>query len=147
MTQKTYLPDDHSLNDEGAAYDDALHLIGLELSMPVSQSLRLRGSTQWAYGGNVGSFAEGLFGVVYESDYKLLDRIGLSAGYDVGVSGGGDMDVDDGFIHQAQLGLIVQLNESLSLAFMGGKMMSFGGAFKADLLQLQLNWDRTSLVQ
>jgi len=145
LVHKSYLPRHWTRNNEGMSYDDQLHLVGVELSKPLSGWLNLRGSTQWAYAGNVGSYAEGLLGLELGPEWLQFGPLGLSAAYDIGVGGGGDMELDEGFVHQALLGVNIRIDRDLSLALQGGRMESLGGTFSGELLQLQLVWEQDSL--
>jgi hypothetical protein len=146
LTQKTYFPPASIQNKSGQRYSAQLHLAGLEVSKPViGQWLSGRASTQWAYAGSIGSYAEALLGVEVAPELLRFGAVRFSGAYDLGVGGGGNVALDEGYIQQAMLGVNFRLNPRYSLALQGGRMESFGGSFHSDLLQIQLVSHRSSL--
>ncbi len=118
--------------------------MGIELSKPVNEYLSLSGSAYGAYSGGVGAYAEGLFGVKLDP-ISLYNRSRNSnwsplLRYEIGVGGGGGMDVGEGLIHQWTLGVEYD-------AFLGGIALEFGrmegldgGTFGANVLQFGITW-------
>ncbi len=145
LAHKTYLPKPHTRNKSGNPYHNQLHLIGLSLQRALNEWFSLSGSTHWAYEGNIGSYAEGLLGVNIHPTLSDTAEWRFKLGYELGVAGGGVMDIDGGVIHQANLGLLYQINNQLSIDFNIGRMESQNRTFQADVLLLQLNWHHDSL--
>jgi hypothetical protein len=144
IRNKTYFPDNDARTKSGGAYDAQIHQLGIELSKPINDYLSLSGSAYGAYSGSVGAYAEGLFGVKLEpmrmyNDLNQFDWSPLLR-YDIGVGGGGGMDVGEGLIHQWTIGVNYD-------AFLGGVAFEFGrmkgldgGTFSANVLQLGITW-------
>ena len=144
IRNKTYFPDSGAKTKSGGSYDSQIHQLGIELSKPVNEYLSLSGSAYGAYSGGVGAYAEGLFGVKLDP-ISLYNRSRNSnwsplLRYEIGVGGGGGMDVGEGLIHQWTLG--VEYN-----AFLGGIALEFGrmegldgGTFGANVLQFGITW-------
>jgi hypothetical protein len=147
LSHKTYLPKSNIRNTGGMKFDDQLHLLGLVLSTPLTESFSFNGSTHWAYEGNIGSYAEGLFGFVYKPAMFAKSRISPVVQYDVGVAGGGDMNVDGGVIHQFKLGASYRISKKVSLDIYAGRMQSSSKSFVGDVASIQLNWQHFSLFR
>lgn len=142
---KTYLPRGDGRKTTGQAYDSPLDLVGIELAAPVTPWLSFVGSTWWAWGGNVGSYAEGLFGVRLTAGAEADWAVQPTLTYEVGVGGGGHIDLGNGFIHQGLIGAEIPTPWGFSLAPAGGRMQTHSGSFKADVLTLGLKWNQNSL--
>jgi len=144
IRNKTYFPDDSARTKSGGIYSSQINQLGIELSKPVNDWLSLSGSAYGAYSGGVGAYAEGLFGVKLEpmsmyNDFNQSDWSPLLR-YEIGVGGGGGMDVGEGLIHQWTVGVNYD-------AFLGGVAFEFGrmkgldgGTFGANVLQLGITW-------
>jgi len=144
IRNKTYFPDDSARTKSGGIYSSQINQLGIELSKPVNDWLSLSGSAYGAYGGGVGAYAEGLFGVKLEPKgmYNNSNQLDWSPllRYEIGVGGGGGMDVGEGLIHQWTIG--VEYDNFLGgAAFEFGRMEGLdGGTFGANVLQLGFTW-------
>jgi hypothetical protein len=144
IRNKTYFPDSDAKTKNGGTYDSQIHQLGIELSKPVNEYLSLSGSAYGAYSGGVGAYAEGLFGVKLDpvSLYNQSRNSSWSplVRYEIGVGGGGGMDVGDGLIHQWTLG--VDYDSFLGvIAVEFGRMEPLdGGSFGANVLQAGITW-------
>ncbi len=136
LRHKTYFPTSSALTKSGGEYADSIHLLGIVLSKQVNEWTAISGSAYGAWGGGVGAYAEGLFGVeIQPFGWPLLMR------YEAGVGGGGGMDVGEGLIHQWSLGAELPLTNKLDATADIGVMQGMdGGTFDATLLQLGLTW-------
>lgn len=142
---KTYLPRGEGRKTSGEAYDSPLDLVGLELAAPVNSWLSFVGSTWWAWGGNIGSYAEGLFGVRLTAGAEEGWAVLPTLTYEIGVAGGGHADLGDGLIHQGLIGAEIPTPWGFSLALAGGRMETPSASFKNDLISLGLKWNQVSL--
>lgn len=144
IVNKTYFPDSGSRTKGGGEYASSIHQLGIVLSKPVNKWLTVSGSAYGAYKGGVGAYAEGLFGV----EFRPLRLVGGSDSgfqpllrYEVGVGGGGGMDVGEGFIHQWNIGVSYPLWREFELTLEGGRMSGLdGGSFEATVLQAGVSW-------
>jgi hypothetical protein len=66
LVNKTYLPDDGLLNRSGLEYNSSLQLLGFIAEMPMTSVVSLTGSAYGAWYGDVGAYAEGLFGMAIQ---------------------------------------------------------------------------------
>ncbi len=121
IKNKTYQPDASARTKSGGVYADRIELLGFSLSKQVNDQVRVSGSAYGAYKGEVGAYAEGLFGVE--------------------VKPGGGMDVGEGLIHQYTVGTRVALSNTVDLSIDVGRMQGMdGGTFSANVFQIGLNW-------
>jgi len=147
VSHKTYIPKDHTRKTTGEKYKDHLHLAGLDISSPITRFVSVSGNTHWAYEGGIGSYAEGMLGIRVNPLLFSGSALNPVLQYDVGVGGGGDMDVDDGIIQQLKLGLRYQYSPKISFGLFVGRTKSLGGSFDSDMVNLQLNWHQFSLFK
>lgn len=144
IINKSYFPDGSARTKGGGRYAESIQQLGIMLSLPVNDWMSVSGSAYGAYRGGVGAYAEGLFGVELnplgiwsssESRWSPFIR------YEVGVGGGGGMDVGDGFIHQHVMGMSYLLWGNVELTLEGGRMTGLdGGTFGATVFQAGIEW-------
>jgi len=136
IQNKTYYPDASSRTKSGGLYAKQIELLGVSLNKQVNDVVRVSGSAYGAYKGEVGAYAEGLFGV----DAKLFNTP-VRIGYEFGVGGGGGMDVGKGLIHQLSAGVEIPLTNDIDIILNTGIMQGIdGGTFGANVFQVGLNW-------
>jgi hypothetical protein len=142
IRNKTYFPDSDAKTKNGGAYDTQIHQLGIELSKPVNDYLSLSGSAYGAYSGSVGAYAEGLFGVKINPINMYNKQLTWSplVRYEVGVGGGGGMDVGEGLIHQWTLGVDYDSFLGVAAVELGRMEPLDGGTFSANVLQLGITW-------
>jgi hypothetical protein len=144
IRNKTYFPDGDARTKSGGTYDSQIHQIGIELSKPVNDYLSLSGSAYGAYSGSVGAYAEGLFGVKLNpiDMYNKSNQFDWSPllRYEIGVGGGGGMDVGEGLIHQWTLGVDYDSFLGVVAIELGRMEPLDGGTFGANVLQLGVTW-------
>ncbi|MBL6985402.1 MAG: hypothetical protein ISR74_07455 [Candidatus Thioglobus sp.] len=136
IKNKTYQPDDSARTKSAGVYADRIELLGFGLSKRVNDQVSVSGSAYGAYKGDVGAYAEGLFGI----EVKPFD-LPVHVGYEFGVGGGGGMDVGEGLIHQYTVGTRMAVNNTMDLSIDVGRMQGMdGGTFAANVFQIGLNW-------
>lgn len=144
IKNKTYSPDDSARTKSGGTYDSQIHQLGIELSKPVNEWVSLSGSAYGAWSGGVGAYAEGLFGVELEPinlfNEADQNRWAPLLRYEIGVGGGGGMDVGEGLIHQWTAGVEYRTS-LLGFVLEAGRMEGLdGGTFGATVLQAGAKW-------
>ena len=82
---------------------DRVDLLGFAIDWYLSEHLYVTGQTYWAYKGKAGGYAEGIFGLGYQSGrYHGLSFYGELLG---GVGGGGGVNIDGGLFGSVGAGL------------------------------------------
>lgn len=142
VDHKTYLPSDGILDKNGQPYEDSINLLGFGIEKPITKYISLSGRGYGAWTGDVGAYAEGLFGVqVHTANLMSNYDLQLEARYDIGVAGGGGMEVGDGVINQLIAGVRYQLIENMFVRAEYGKMQAVDGTFDADTIVLGVDWE------
>lgn len=141
VDHKTYLPKSGILTKAGQPYADSINLLGFGIEKPILNWLSLSGRGYGAWSGGVGAYAEGLFGVkLHSADLLSSYNMLAHARYDVGVAGGGGMEVGDGVINQLTFGLGYQLADKVLLRAECGKMQAVNGTFDATTVVIGIDW-------
>lgn len=139
---KIYFPYDSLHKDSKEESSEKIGLIGITLAVPLSDWFSLTGSTHWATTGNVGSYAEGLFGAKLSTAHftplkikgMILGEIGAGAGAGINTSSGG-------YVAQISAGFALPISKNTGVSLNGGHMRTSDGRFKANtvLLAFDLN--------
>jgi len=137
---KFYFPYNSAHKDTPEESEKTISLVGVTLAVPLNDYLSLSGSTHWAMTGNVGSYAEGLFGMqLYSPAFsplhikaKLSAEAGAGAGAGINTSSGG-------FVTQLTAGAAMPLSTNTSLNAEFGEMKTSDGRFNAHTILLSLN--------
>ncbi len=141
VDHKTYLPKNGILDKGGQPYSDSINLLGFGIEKPITDWLALSGRGYGAWTGGVGAYAEGLFGVkIYSDDFWPGHDLQVEGRYDIGVAGGGGMEVGDGIINQMVVGVGYPLFDSVLLRAEFGKMQAVDGTFEANTIVFGIDW-------
>lgn len=129
---KYYAPYDSSHKATSKESEEAISLVGVTMGVPLNEYISITGSTHWAMTGNIGSYAEGLFGLSLVSpSFTPLDiRVNVAA--EIGAGAGAGVNTSSGgYITQLSSGLEVPLSKKTSLNVDVGHMKTSDGKFKA----------------
>ena len=137
---KVYFPYNSTHKNTPEESEKTISLVGVTLAVPLNDYLSISGSTHWAMTGNVGSYAEGLFGVqLYSPAFSPLHiRAKLSAEAGAG-AGAGINTSSGGFVTQLTVGAAMLLSTNTSLNAEIGEMKTSDGRFNAHTMLLSLN--------
>ncbi len=100
-----------------------INLLGIKISKFISSNVYFSTDALGAYSGGAGGYAVGLVGVGYRYNNSWL------FGADVGVAGGGGVDVGGGFIYQPYFAYQYNFNKNYSLKLSCLKTNSLKGEF------------------
>ena len=145
LSNKTYLPAADIRQTDMEKFDSKLHLFGVELEKPLNKYLSVIGNTYWAHTGNIGSYAEGGLGVKLGID--LVKNIDGYIQGDVLVAGGGDVEVDSGFLLSSRVGVSLEVYDAVFVDFDYGYTRSSRNSFKADTAVIKLRWLTDSIFK
>lgn len=143
IIHKTYLPSKSSAKKGGIPYAPDIQQFGLCFAKPINIWLALTGSTFGAWRGFVGAYAEGLFGIKITPVLKPFPTIKSHPiiHYEIGVGGGGGMDVGSGLIQQWTVGWEQMLSATMGVILSAGKMSTVrGGSFNATIIRIAFTW-------
>jgi hypothetical protein len=139
---KMYFPYDSNYKGTEADSKETIGLIGMIVAVPLTSWFSLTGSTHWAVTGNVGSYAEGLFGVQLSTPpFTPLKLRGKLQG-EIGAGGGsGINNVSGGYITQALAGVEIPVAKHTGLSLNAGQTHSSDGTFKANTVLLAIDFN------
>ncbi len=140
VDHKTYIPDNGILDKGGAEYASSINLLGFGVEKPITDWMAISGRGYGAWSGGVGAYAEGLFGVQLHTS-EVIRNSQLEIRYDIGVAGGGGMEVGDGVINQLIFGAKYSISDTLSLRAEVGRMQAIDGTFAADTVIFGVDWE------
>lgn len=142
VDHKTYLPDSGIYDKSGAEYASSINLLGFGVEKPITDWMAISGRGYGAWSGGVGAYAEGLFGVqLHTGDMLSQYNTQIEVRYDIGVAGGGGMEVGDGVINQLIIGAKYAISDTLSLRAELGRMQAIDGTFAADTMIIGVDWE------
>ncbi len=137
---KHYFP--YSSSHKGSAKDSSkeVGLVGVSLAVALNDYVSILGSTHWAATGNVGSYAEGLFGLKLSSGEFSPLKLKVVLQGEIGAGAGGSINTSSGgYVTQLLAGLELPTSKHTSLGIYGGDMHTSDGRFRAKTFELSLN--------
>ena len=137
---KVYFPHDSTHKSTPEESEETISLVGIVMAVPLNDWVSIRGSTYWAMTGNIGSYAEGLFGAQLNSPKftplnikaNLMAEVGAGAGAGVNTSSGG-------FVTHYTAGLEIPMTKNTSLNLSAGHMETSDDKFKANSIVLAID--------
>jgi len=136
--QRKYSHNTNLVDKNKRPYLNAFDLLGIELNMPINANFELYGSSVWAYSGNYGAYAEGLFGLGGFANITKNHRIGVK-GY-IGAAGGGGIDVGSGLMYQTMVSYQYRLTNSYAMSVQMGELKTHNGNFNPKIFEVGLRY-------
>ena len=137
---KYYIPYDSTHKGESADSSEEIGLIGIMIGVDLNDYVRLLGTTHWAATGNVGSYAEGLFGMKLSTAAFSPLKLKATVQGELGAGAGGSINTSSGgYVTQFVGGLEIPVFEHSSFGLYGGDMKTSDGRFKARTFMASLN--------
>ena len=123
---------------------DRVDLLGFAIDWYLNENLYITGQSYWAYKGKAGGYAEGIFGLGYQSDrYHGFSLYGEVLG---GVGGGGGVNIDGGLFGSVGAGVRYAVNESWELYLEADYLRNKSGSFSTTAVKAGLGY-RFSLLE
>jgi len=122
-----------------------LQLIALKINYSLTNRLYVMGEASFAYQGESGGYAHGLFGMGIKSNPFLNDKFSVFAETSVGVAGGGRVDSGEGVLIRPTVGINFHLTEDFSIQASGGQMVSPFGNVNSTNFNIGLSY-RVSIL-
>lgn len=104
--------------------DSDLQLIALKVMYDINKRFYLAGEASFAYEGESGGYAHGIFGLGIRSNKFLNNKLSTFVELAAGVAGGGRVDSGEGILVRPTVGLNYHANDDLSFSIAGGQMWS-----------------------
>lgn len=136
VSHKSYLKSATMLSDKKRK-TQRIDLVGMKIKQYIHPNFYLTGQGYGAYRGDVGGYAEGLFGVGWKSA-TFLSKLQLSSELLFGAGAGGGVDSGGGAIAAASVALSYELSKSLDLTVHAGKMQALSAGINVNSIGLEL---------
>jgi hypothetical protein len=136
LMNKSYLPTKGMFNDNQV---NRIDLIGIALNRFVTPNLYLIGESFWAWKGQAGGYAEGIFGLGYQTDPHYRFRLYGEAL--AGVGGGGDVRMDGGMFGSLGGGVMYDLDSSVQLYVGAARIRSKTGGFSTTSIDMGVHYN------
>jgi hypothetical protein len=107
----------------GIPFSD-LQLIAIKLNYDINHRFYMAGEASFAYEGESGGYAHGIFGLGIKTNRFINDTFSGFLEMAVGVAGGGRVDSGEGVLIRPTIGLNYHVNNDISLNVSGGQMWS-----------------------
>jgi hypothetical protein len=120
--------------------DSDLQLIALKIHFDLNHRLYVIGEGSFAYKGESGGYAHGIFGLGIKSNKFANDKLSLFAEAMIGVAGGGRVDSGEGVLLRPTGGINYHLNNDFSLHVSGGQMWSPFGNVNSTNINIGLTY-------
>ena len=136
LMNKSYLPAKGMFNDGQV---NRIDLIGMALNRFLTPNIYVTGESFWAWQGQAGGYAEGVFGLGYQTDsYRgfHLYAEGLA-----GVGGGGDVHMDGGIFASLGGGIMYDMDPNFQLHLGGAYVRSRTGGFRTTSIDFGVSYN------
>lgn len=111
-----------------------LQLIALKVLYDVNSRFYLSGEASFAYEGESGGYAHGIFGLGVKSNKFFNDKFSTFLELAAGVAGGGRVDAGEGVLIRPTAGINYHINNDLTINLAGGQMWSpFGNVNSSNI--------------
>ncbi|MCI2227850.1 hypothetical protein MC378_01640 [Polaribacter sp. MSW13] len=120
--------------------DSDLQLIALKIQYDLNHRFYIAGEASFAYEGESGGYAHGIFGLGIKSNKFLNDKFSAFLELAAGVAGGGRVDSGEGILVRPIAGLNYHLNNDLSFNISGGQMVSPFGNVNSTNINIGVNY-------
>ncbi len=115
-----------------------LQLITLKIYYDLTKRIYMTGEASFAYEGESGGYAHGLFGVGVKSSRFINNRFSSFLEIGLGVAGGGRVDTGGGIFIRPNIGINYHINNDFTFSIAGGKMMTPYGNVNASNINIGL---------
>lgn len=123
----------------GIPYSD-LQLIAIKVSYDLNHRFYLSGEASFAYEGESGGYAHGIFGAGVKSNKFFNNHFSLFAEMAAGVAGGGRVDAGQGVLLRPTAGINYHISDDFSFNVAGGQMWSPFGNVNSTNINIGLSY-------
>lgn len=120
--------------------DGDLQMIAVKLQYDLNHRFYLAAEASFAYEGESGGYAHGIFGLGIKSNKFANDKLSLFAEASGGVAGGGRIDSGEGILLRPTAGINYHVNDDLSFHASGGQMWSPFGRVNSSNINIGLSY-------
>ncbi|PQJ76143.1 hypothetical protein [Polaribacter gangjinensis] len=120
--------------------DSDLNLIAIKINYDLNHRYYLAGEASFAYEGESGGYALGIFGIGIKSNKFLNEKFSTFLELSGGVAGGGRVDSGEGILVRPTLGINYHFNDDFSIHASGGQMWSPFGNVNSSNINIGLSY-------
>ncbi|MDT7833184.1 hypothetical protein RQM59_12375 [Flavobacteriaceae bacterium S356] len=117
-----------------------LQLIAIKPYYDLSDNFYLMGEASFAYEGNSGGYAHGVFGIGAKSNRFLNDKISGVAEFSFGAAGGGRVDTGEGLVVRPTIGLNYHSSDALTFNVSVGQLLSLDGGVSSNNINVGFSY-------
>jgi len=118
-----------------------LQLIAVQLNYDISKRFYLTGQASFAYEGESGGYADGMFGFGVYAPKILNKKVQFFAEGLLGASGGAGVDTGEGIAIKPKIGASFFFNDSFAILLSGGKIISPFGEVNSTNLNIGFSFN------
>ena len=145
INQDSYLLDGHQGRKTDTTETGDVRLITAQVDAMLNKSLLVSGSASFAYDGGAGGYAVSLIGLGWLIPISSFETVWLRADAQMGVAGGGGLNVGGGLLWQSKISLSWDLDKAISLQLGWGRVNAPTGTLNAEMVTLGISVRTTSL--
>ncbi|MGJ8745291.1 hypothetical protein [Polaribacter sp.] len=120
--------------------DSNLQLIAIKVMYDINKRFYLAGEASFAYEGESGGYAHGIFGLGVKSNKFANNKLSLFAEAAAGVAGGGRVDSGEGILVRPTAGINFHVNDDFAFHVSGGQMWSPYGNVNSSNINIGLSY-------
>jgi hypothetical protein len=120
--------------------DSDLQLIAIKILYGLNHRFYIAGEAGFAYEGESGGYAHGIFGIGIKSNQFLNNKFSTFIELAFGVAGGGRVDSGEGILVRPTIGLNYHMNDDFSINASGGQMWSPFGNVNSSNINIGLSY-------
>ena len=120
--------------------DSDLQLIAIKVFYDLTTQLYLSGEASFAYEGESGGYAHGMFGLGVKSNRFLNRKFSTFLEIGFGVAGGGRVDSGEGILVRPTAGLNYHINDDFTVNIAGGQIVSPYGNVNSSNINIGLTY-------
>jgi len=128
------------VDKQGGSPNSNLQLIGLKLTYDLNKRFYFAGEASFAYEGESGGYAHGIFGLGVKSNKFLNNKFSTFLELSGGVAGGGGIDSGIGILVRPTAGINYHASNDLSFHVSGGQMWSPYGNVNSTNINIGLSY-------
>ena len=117
-----------------------LRLMAIKILYDINHRFYFAGEASFAYEGESGGYAHGIFGLGIKSNKFANDRLSLFVEAAAGVAGGGRVDSGEGVLIRPTAGINYHVSEDFSFSIAGGQMWSPFGNVNSSNINIGLSY-------
>lgn len=124
----------------GGARNTNLQLIALRLTYDINKRIYFVGEASFAYEGESGGYAHGIFGLGIISNKFINNKFSVFAEAMGGVAGGGGVDFGEGIMVRPTAGINYHANDNLSFHVSGGNLWAPNGTVNSKNINIGFSY-------